>query len=306
MKRIKRFFAPLLLAVAFIVPVCVSAANETTDGVGFNMKAYIGPTTVFTDDLADTLTAAEIPEALLARNVETEGFVKRIYEMEDEYTLAYCRSDGTNTVMMFSEPVKYRAADGQLKDKSTQTVRVGSRYVTADTDVVVSFPDSIGQSIGLQYKNLTVSMKPVGVSQRVSTVVKSGSVLNAGDTLAREASIYTYSNIYDAHTDIIYAPTFTGVKCDILLRSNTGKSRFDFEVSLNTDFCLEKNEEEKIIYILNDEKEKVAYFNTVMSYDSAGMVSFGDMEFSYNEASGKYIVTLIVDEEFLNDSETVL
>lgn len=306
MKKFTRLFAPLLLIVALILPLCVSAVDERADGVGsFNMEAYDGTTTVFTDDLTNTLTATEIPEALLTRNVETEGFVKRIYEMEDEYTLVYRRSDGTNTVMMFSEPVKYRAADGQLKDKSTQTVRVGNRYVTAETDVIVSFPDNIGQSIGLRYENLTVSMKPIGSSPSASTVAKSGAVLNAKDTLAREASVYTYSNIYDTHTDILYTPTFTGVKCDILLRRNTGKSRFDFEVSLNGDFCLEKSEEEKIIYILNDKEEKVAYFNTVMSYDSASKVSFGDMEFLYDEVSGKYIVTLIVDKSFLDDSETV-
>lgn len=101
MKKFTRLFTPLLLIVALIAPLCVSAVDERADGVGsFNMEAYYGTTTVFTDDLTNTLTATEIPEALLTRNVETEGFVKRIYEMEDEYTLVYRRSDGTNTVIL--------------------------------------------------------------------------------------------------------------------------------------------------------------------------------------------------------------
>lgn len=38
---------------------------------------------------------------------------------------------------------------------------------------------------------------------------------------------------------------------------------------------------------------------------TASAVSFGDMEFVYNEAKNTYTVTLIVDADFLNDTETV-
>ena len=298
MKKFTRLFAPLLLIVALILPLCVSATYyESNDFSGFIPSTDIYEETV-------SLSANEIPEALLLRDVDSGKFVKRLYEMEDEYTLAFRNEDGTNTVMMFSEPVKYRTALGEMRDKSTQTIHSGNRYVTADTDVMVSFPDSIGQSVRLQYNGLTVSMKPMGVSQNVSAVTKASELFRAADTLERESSVYTYRKVYDNHTDIVYTPTFTGVKCDILLSRNTGKNRFDFEISLNG-FHLEKNENEKIIYILNTSNEVVAYFNSVMSYDSVGKVSFGDMEFVYNETNDTYIVTLIVDEEFLNDTETV-
>lgn len=298
MKKFTRLFAPLLLIAALILPLCASATYyESNDFSGFIPSTDIYEETV-------SLSANEIPEALLLRAVDSGKFVKRLYEMEDEYTLAFRNEDGTNTVMMFSEPVKYRTALGEMRDKSTQTIHSGNRYVTADTDVMVSFPDSIGQSVRLQYNGLTVSMKPIGVSQSVSAVTKASELFRAADTLERESSVYTYRKVYDNHTDIVYTPTFTGVKCDILLSRNTGKNRFDFEISLNG-FHLEKNENEKIIYILNTSNEVVAYFNSVMSYDSVGKVSFGDMEFVYNETNDTYIVTLIVDEGFLNDTETV-
>ena len=265
MKKIMRLFTPLLLIVTLILPLCVSATYYEAEGFsGVTASADIY-------EEAASLSANEIPEALLLRNADTGKFVKRLYEMEDEYTLAFRNEDGSNTVMMFSEPVKYRTPLGEMRDKSTRTVHSGGRYVTADTDVMVSFPDSIGQSVRLQHNGLTVSMKPVGVSQSVSAVAKASAPLSTDDTLQREASVYTYRKVYDNHTDIVYTPTFTGVKCDILLGRNTGKNRFDFEVSLNG--ChLEKNENEKIIYILNTSDEVVAYFNSVMSYDSVGSI----------------------------------
>lgn len=148
MKKFTRLFAPLLLIVALILPLCVSATYYESN----DFSEFIPSTDIYEETVL--LSANEIPEALLLRDVDSGKFVKRLYEMEDEYTLAFRNEDGTNTVMMFSEPVKYRTALGEMRDKSTQTIHSGNRYVTADTDVMVSFPDSIGQSVRLQYNVL--------------------------------------------------------------------------------------------------------------------------------------------------------
>ncbi len=301
MKKSFRIFTALLICIALILPVYVHASENSLDFSSSTSKVeYSTLGMLSTDQLKNAkLSEKDVPEALLVRNADTSSFVHRVRSLEDEYSLVYQNSDGTNTMLQFTTSIQYRDADGNLRDKSTKTQLIDGQHVTTENDVKVSIPQNLEQGVSLEFDGYALAMKPTGMVSSISSVAKMDSELKT----AADTSIYKYSGLYDANTDIVYSPAFSGVKCDIVLKQYTGRSEFEFAVLLKG-LHLEKDDNEKIIYMLNSDNEKVAYFNTVMSYDSNGKVSIGDMDFE-QLGEGQYIVTLKVDEGFLTDEETV-
>jgi len=301
MKKSLRVLMSFLICIALILPVCVSASEESLDFSSAASKVeYPTLGMISTEQLKNAkLSENDVPEALLVRNTDTSNFVHRVRSLEDEYSLVYQNIDGTNTMLQFASPVQYRDAEGNLKDKSTKTELINGQHVTTENDVKVSIPQNLEKGVSLEFDGYAIAMKPVGMLLTIGSVAKMDTELKT----AADTSVYKYSGLYDANTDIVYSPSFSGVKCDIVLKQYTGKSEFEFAVLLKG-LHLEKNNDEKIIYLLNSDNEKVAYFNTVTSYDSSGKVSFGDMDLE-QLGEGQYIVTLKVDEGFLTDEETV-
>lgn len=300
MKKSLRVLTALLIVISLILPVCVSASENSLGSFPDSKVEYPTLGMISTEQLKNAkLSENDVPEALLVRNTDTSNFVHRVRSLEDEYSLVYQNADGTNTMLQFASPVQYRDADGILKDKSTKTELVNGKHVTTENDVKVSIPQNLEQGVSLEFDGYAVAMKPIGMLPTIGSVAKMDTEMKT----AADTSVYKYAGLYDANTDIVYSPSFSGVKCDIVLKQYTGKSEFEFAVLLKG-LRLEKDTDERIIYLLNSDNEKVAYFNTVTSYDSSGKVSFGDMDFQ-QLGEGQYIVTLKVDEAFLTDEETV-
>ena len=196
------------------------------------------------------------------------------------------------TVLVRSLFLLSRFNNGALKDKKTETKSIGNDFVTIDTDVVVKIPKSLNNGVKIKYDGLNLKMKPLGLMSKNKTFA------------TPEGNSYRYTDTYDVFTDIVYTPTFTGVKCDIVLEEYTGRNTFRFEIHTNG-YCLEKDENEKAIYVKDDDGNRILCFNPVVSYDSAGNVSFGDISFQEQNGKNKYIITMTVDEAFLTDPNTV-
>lgn len=94
---------------------------------------------------------------------------------------------------------------------------IGNDFTTTDTDVVIKMPKSLNNGVKLQYEGLNLKMKPIGLMSKNKTYY------------SLEGSSFRYADTYDSYTDILYTPTFTGVKCDIVLERYAGKSAFRFE-----------------------------------------------------------------------------
>ena len=163
------------------------------------------------------------------------------------------------TVLVRSLFLLSRFNNGALKDKKTETKSIGNDFVTIDTDVVVKIPKSLNNGVKIKYDGLNLKMKPLGLMSKNKTFA------------TPEGNSYRYTDTYDVFTDIVYTPTFTGVKCDIVLEEYTGRNTFRFEIHTNG-YCLEKDENEKAIYVKDDDGNRILCFNPVVSYDSAGNV----------------------------------
>ena len=76
------------------------------------------------------LTAADIPEFISAAALTERGAVERMRSEETNMSSVIFRnSDGTRTMYMYGLPVKYTAADGTVRDKSTNLVSVSTASV---------------------------------------------------------------------------------------------------------------------------------------------------------------------------------
>lgn len=76
------------------------------------------------------LTAADIPEFISAAALTDRGAVERMRSEETNMSSVIFRnSDGTRTMYMYGLPVKYTAADGTVRDKSTNLVSVSTASV---------------------------------------------------------------------------------------------------------------------------------------------------------------------------------
>ena len=218
--------------------------------------------------------------------------VHRVRAAEDEYSLAYQKRDGTCQKFVFAEPVQYRDLSGKLRDKKTKTVSIGNDFTTTDTDVVIKMPKSLNNGVKLQYEGLNLKMKPIGLMSKNKTYY------------SLECSSFRYADTYDSYTDILYTPTFTGVKCDIVLERYAGKNAFRFEVNTNG-YRLENDESAQAVAVVDRDGNSIAYFSPIIAYDSAGSVSFGEIRVQEQNPGNKYILTIAVDESFLTNSETV-
>ena len=67
----------------------------------------------------------------------------------------FANGDGTNTMRVFSHPVKYIADDGSVRDISLDIeAKRGGGFVSADHGVVTTFESKLTDGISLEYQKV--------------------------------------------------------------------------------------------------------------------------------------------------------
>ena len=287
----KLFSAVSFLVIFFffftLIPTSVSAISFQVPFESNDFKGMLPLNQLETAKLSE----GDIPEVLTSNNVNTNDLVHRVRSAEDEYSLVFQKSDGICQKFVFTEPIQYRDSSGNLKDKKTKTILIGEEYTTTETDIVLKIPKSLNNGIKIKYDDLNLKMTPIGLMSKNKTYCSS------------EENSFLYKDTYDAFTDIRYTPTFSGVKCDIILEKYTGKNVFEFEINTNN-YSLERDNASNTVFIADKNGEPILYFNPIISYDSAGNISFGDIDFQRKNGN-KYTVSISVDNSFLTDTSTV-
>lgn len=261
MKKQFSLYLSAFLAIAFLMtalPLRVGAASSASEVITTDDSVIWTAEQLQNARLSD----ADIPEVLQTNHAQTNDLVHRVRAAEDEYSLVYQKRDGTCQKFVFAEPVQYRDLNGKLRDKKTKTVSIGNDFTTTDTDVVIKMPKSLNNGVKLQYEGLNLKMKPIGLMSKNKTYY------------SLEGSSFRYADTYDSYTDILYTPTFTGVKCDIVLERYAGKSAFRFEVNTNG-YRLEMTNRHRRWPLLTATGIQLLISARIIAYDSAGSVSFG-------------------------------
>ena len=242
---------------------------------------------------AMTVDLATIPECIDPAAALEKGHINRLSLQEkSSNTVIYQNINGTKTTYIFSKPVKYIDTDGTVKDKSSAVTAVLDNtysYAMQSNSVKVYFPKTSSAGTLLTYGEYSVSMSPKGdMTAQPSYDSESGKV------------IYPY--VFGMNTLLVYDTQTDGLKEDIVVAKNIGVNEFDFEMTLSG---LVPYKENGIWYLKNAQDETVGSLGQIIVNDSAGNRAIGEMTVTATDVSGKYDVTVIAPESFMNADSTV-
>ncbi len=123
-------------------------------------------------------------------------YVGRVEEAETNLnTFVFQNADGTNTLRLFSYPVKYLAADGKIRDISLDIqAKSGGGFVTKDHEIITTFEKRLADGISLAYEDVNLRLVPA----------LSGT--NPAAALSKDGKTVSY--IKDAKTAFVYQLTY--------------------------------------------------------------------------------------------------
>lgn len=218
----------------------------------------------------------------------SNGFTKRVPDAENLNTYVFEREDGTRGLYVFDEDVKFEDENGNILEKDISLQKTLSGFTTKQNNVGLKLPEQLsdGVTVSLGEDQLSV-FSPTDCSDLAE--IKDNSV--------------KYSNVYGDNAHLVFTPTLSGVKQDIVLDNNIGKNQFDlvaFSATLKPFF----DEAGELYFAKNDTDEYRFNFGSVFVYDSSGRFVGGSAEIE-QIADCKWCITLIVPEEFLFSDNTV-
>ena len=245
-----------------------------------------------------TLNAADVPEVISAQAIAEKDHVLRLREQEENLnTVVFQNRDGGKTVYLYANPVKYVDANRNVKDKSTalkaENITLnGKTYSHSATENVFGqyYPTMPQNGVLITFGQYTVEMAPVITG-----------ILTLRDTAVANNKV-TYNKVFGNGTSLVYTPTLSGVKEDIILQTYTGKSSFSFTLKTNG---LAIVQTESDTFLADFEGNKVASLGKVIITDSANHTAYGSMTVAAKTEREEYTVTINAPTAFLTSATTV-
>ena len=215
--------------------------------------------------------------------------IARVPSEETLSSYAFLNSDGTKTVYYMNEAVKFIDADGSVVEKDITLTPTRSGYTTTRNNIQLTIPTAPTSGIRLTYGEKYVTLIPEG-----NTFYSAAQVTD---------STVTYPNYFGAGMSLVYTPTLSGVKEDIVLQSYTGVNSFTFTLNTNGLNLYQANGR----YFLAESKLSTQRFELgdVVAFDARGRFSVGTMTVTTVMPGQAYRITITTDEDFLTDPETV-
>ena len=270
------------------------------------------------------LSGEDTPEIVSQESIEENGHVNRLWEQEEDLnSIVFQNRDGTKTMYYYNYPVKYKDANGKIKDKKNKLTDTGNEYANVENDINSYFPKKVHKNKGviLQYDNVRIEVAPLINGS-------SGASRQTGHNKDGQNTDYVeYPNVFDKKISLRYTPTFNGYKEDIILQENVGINEFQFRLTTSG---LQLIEEYGFLYLSNPlTGQVVASIGDIIVYDSASFIkedipthkpkldevtsseieSIETHKHSYHIQTvvedQEYILTMIVDKNYLSDSERV-
>ena len=279
------------------------------------------------------LSEKDIPEAIDQSVIETNNYANRLYEQESLNTVIFQKTNGDKVLYSFENPIKYVDSKGQVQDKSNQLsdkidhpeFKNDYCYYNAENDVKTYFPKelSLETGISLNKDDFSVEMSPfypVNVDEASITPNK-----NKAFKLEDENKQYVvYDDVFGDSSYLKYNVDFNGFKEDIILEKYEGINRFSFLLTTNglaleeqngAYFLINPDNQEKVFslgdIIVSDSRKKVKQSKPVTRENAAEQIYEPDhnqnhhYEINSMEENQKYLLTIVVDEDYFLDDRTV-
>ena len=244
------------------------------------------------DNVEPTTETFKLPDIVSADEAVKHGYIGREKQAENDLsTFVFKNEDGTNTMRIYSHPVKYVTASGDIRDISLDIKKnTNGDFVTADHEIITTFAKNISNGITLEYDDVRVTMKPTASISKMSAA-----------TVSEDSKKVTYA--LDSKTSYEYALTYAGFKEDIVVNEYTGQTEYEF--TLYTNGLMLYNEDGS--YYLKDAKGNiVATIGDIIVFTADERNNcMGSMTHETILENQEYRMTIHLDSEYLQDEKTV-
>ncbi|MDD6200517.1 MAG: DNRLRE domain-containing protein [Firmicutes bacterium] len=297
--RLPKKILALLLSVCLILPTLSAAASAAeTDTGRTEITGMTGDTaqTTITEEAALSETVFQLDaDCRILSYVDEAVFreadhIARLNEEETLSTYVFLNRDGTKTVYYMDEEVKYLDSDGTVREKDLSLTADLNGYTTAQNDISLTLPENLSEGVGLSYAGYDISLIPQITTARVTGPQVNGNAVG-------------YQNCFGNGTVLVYTPTLSGLKEDIMLVAYTGVSSFEF--LLNTDGLGLYQEDGRYYLSASPTAELRIRLGDIVAFDATGSFSVGSMAVTTITERQQYRLTVSVDPAFLADPNTV-
>ncbi len=285
----------------------------------------------------DAITLENIPSYLVEsvglNTVSEEKTPVSLYEKNktELYSFTTVNADDTHTLYLFNEPIKYidtdtneiKFIDNTIIPKLTLSENVSpleadfnmsasasispkpqfTGYTNTANSFSVNFPLSINQGVSLETAKGKITLSP-------STASVSNASLTNTTFLGTTEQVVEYRDVFGSGTHLQYIPINNGFKENIVLDSYTGVNTFNFLINTGVFYPLYTEGEaipfadpttDDIAFILGQVDARDSY----VGEDTDGHFTLYNSLSLTEIKSGKYLLTVTVDNDFLTSESTV-
>ncbi len=257
------------------------------------------------EDIYGELDSDTVPDIIGYEYAVSKAHVQRLYEAEgdDLDRVVFLNADGTQTAYFFDFPVKYIDEEGTIKDITLDIANSSTpgQFVTADGSSITTFSKNISDGIGLAGNDVALSLVPHIPAKKSGTALSKSTKITAAPT-AKRVDSKTVSYDYDSKTTIEYSLTYTGFKEDIVVSEYTGQTEYDFTLYTNG---LELTEIDGSFYLVDEADNIKATIGDIIIFTADEKNNtMGDLNARTIVANQEYLLTIVVDSDFLASEET--
>ena len=309
MKKILSIFLSVSLAISMAVPAFAAEEHE------FAHEQFATTDSVVETYYDQDLDIASIPEIMSGVDFDASIYAERLEEEEtDLNSVVLQNKDGTRSLFLFPEPVKYLDEGGNVRDRSASLQYVDDdlvAYAATDNSVKAYYPENFNdQAIVLEYGGNSISVTPMYEQNdesknfaEMEQTTEHAISLSLRDGV--QSSQLVYENVFGGETEVRYTPLLNGYKEDIVLYEAPESNRFSFLVNAE-DYTLEIADG-MVLFVDPGDGSVAAYMSPIYLYDSGPVPNESfDSYYEIEEIkSGLYVVSIIADAEFLKATDTV-
>ncbi len=216
---------------------------------------------------------------------------QRLPHKEELNSYVFKNLDGTETAYFMQDNVKYYDECGVVKEKNLTLEKNANGYAPISNDISVNFPNDITKGISVVFGNINISVSPLDEDFGEPKLSTDGKAILYGAT--KNDSLF-----------LMYTPTLTGFKEDIILSKYYGVSSFRFKVETNG-MGVYTEENGRIFVAASEKNSAKAYFGEIVVNDSEDNIFFGNITVTTLIEKQEYILTVSVDENILLDESIV-
>lgn len=307
-----------ITAILLTLCICISLlpasaialeAEDTAPDTAINLSdvfaGFVDPAELYAPLDEDT-----VPDIIGYDDAVSRNHIQRLYtdEGNDLYKIVFLNIDGTKTMYTFDFPVKFVDKNGDIQDITLEIADSNmeqAKYETASNSAVTTFSARLSDGISLSGNGTDIKLVPMlpsavsGLSTTSVDKTAESDVLQVAQRIDENTVEYPYDNF----TTIEYSLTYTGFKEDIVVSEYTGQTEYEFTLYTNG-YGL--TEIDGSYYLVDDVGKIKASIGDIIIFTADNRNNtFGQIIPTTIVEKQEYLLTIVVDESFLSDKNTV-